>query len=198
MRRWVWALNPFPAEEVPGRRVTKRHLGSWVPVRHHQIIVAGGLLPVTPNNKHEGHHPSVNCAAEGQRLKQRYMWQGTWITVICFVSLADFFLWGIKEQGNRKWLLLSYRLWGLCWKTWPLSGHFPLTRIWGGEPPPQARCAGFLVVIIYCALNKRCPKENENNVLQQQNMHNKEAIAYGFLGFLTLCSLPPYSFIVSS
>lgn len=73
MRQWVWALNPFPAEEVPGRRVTKRDLGSWVPVRHHQIIVAGGLLPVTPNNKHEGHHPSVNCAAEGQRLKQRYM-----------------------------------------------------------------------------------------------------------------------------
>lgn len=53
----------------------------------------------------------------------------------------------------------------------------------------QAQCAGFLAIdIIYCALNKRCPKENENNVLQQQNMHNKEAIAYGFPGFLTLLS----------
>lgn len=50
----------------------------------------------------------------------------------------------------------------------------------------QAPCAGFLVVdIIYCALRELCPEENENNVLQQQNMHNKEAIAYGFLGFLT-------------
>lgn len=50
----------------------------------------------------------------------------------------------------------------------------------------QARCAGFLVVdIIYCALKNPCPEENEYNVLQQQNMHNKEAIAYGFLGFLT-------------
>lgn len=49
-----------------------------------------------------------------------------------------------------------------------------------------ARFAGFLVVdIIYCALKKPCPEEKENNVLQQQNMHNKEAIAYGFLGFLT-------------
>jgi len=28
-------------------------------------------------------------------------------------------------------------------------------------------------------------------VLRQQNMHNKEAIACGFLGFLTPCSLPP-------
>lgn len=56
----------------------------------------------------------------------------------------------------------------------------------------QARWAGFLVVdIIYCALKKPCPVENEHNVLQQQNMHNKEEIANGFLGFLTqFCTSP--------
>lgn len=56
----------------------------------------------------------------------------------------------------------------------------------------QARCAGFLVVdIIYCALKKPCPKEGEHNVLQQQNTHNKEEIANGFLGFLTqFCTSP--------
>lgn len=56
----------------------------------------------------------------------------------------------------------------------------------------QAGCAGFLVVdIIYCALKKTCPEESEHNVLQQQNMHNKEEIANGFLGFLTqFCASP--------
>lgn len=94
-----WALNPFPAEEVSQEEGA---VGSSMPARHHQIVVAGGLLPVPPNNKQEGHHLSVNCAAEGQHLKRRYMWQGTWITVICFVSLPDlfffsFFLGGIKK-----------------------------------------------------------------------------------------------------
>lgn len=64
------ALNTFPAEEVSQEEGA---LGSSMPARHHQIVVAGGLLPIPPNNKQEGHHLSVNCAAEGQHLKQRYM-----------------------------------------------------------------------------------------------------------------------------
>lgn len=113
------------------------------------------------------------------------------------VNLTFFFLGGVKEQG-LEWgtaasLLHAFRFVLENMASVSALSHPHLRQ------KNQAWCAGFAVVdIIYCALNKRCPKENENNVLQQQNMHNKEAIAYGFMGFPTPCSLPPYSFIVLS
>lgn len=113
------------------------------------------------------------------------------------VNLTFLFLGGVKEQGLESGtaasLLHAFRFVLENMASVSALSHPHLRQ------KNQARCAGFAVVdIIYCALNKRCPKENENNVLQQQNMHNKEAIAYGFMGFPTPCSLPPYSFIVLS